>query len=167
MKRSKLLIVLWIFFHLFALILFIARYDKTAKIDTNFLSITPKFLEDKDFQKPLEDFFLKNSSSIKIFIESDDFYTAKNSALKLEEYINNLDSNVLVNLYSRDYDDILNMMIKYKYQLLSKEIRDYLLNDEAYVVAENSIINFYSPFFIPIVYNIEYDPFFAVNSKIN
>ncbi|WP_276307031.1 hypothetical protein [Brachyspira sp. G79] len=37
-------------------------------------------------------------------------------------------------------------MIKYKYQLLSKEIRDYLLNDEAYVVAENSIINFYSPF---------------------
>ncbi|WP_258075031.1 hypothetical protein [Brachyspira murdochii] len=59
MKRSKLLIVLWIFFHLSALILFIARYDKTAKIDTNFLSITPKFLEDKDFQKPLEDFFLK------------------------------------------------------------------------------------------------------------
>ena len=167
MKRSKLLIVLWIFFHLFALILFIARYDKTAKIDTNFLSITPKFLEDKDFQKPLEDFFLKNSSSIKIFIESDDFDTAKNSALKLEEYINNLDSNVLVNLYSRDYDDILNMMIKYKYQLLSKEIRDYLLNDEAYIVAENSIINFYSPFFIPIVDNIEDDPFFVVNSKIN
>lgn len=167
MKRSKLLIVLWIFFHLFALILFIARYDKTAKIDTNFLSITPKFLEDKDFQKPLEDFFLKNSSSIKIFIESDDFYTAKNSALKLEEYINNLDGNVLVNLYSRDYDDILNMMIKYKYQLLSKEIRDYLLNDEAYIVAENSIINFYSPFFIPIVDNIEDDPFFVVNSKIN
>ena len=167
MKRSKLLIVLWIFFHLFALILFIARYDKTAKMDTNFLSITPKFLEDKDFQKPLEDFFLKNSSSIKIFIESDDFDTAKNSALKLEEYINNLDSNVLVNLYSRDYDDILNMMIKYKYQLLSKEIRDYLLNDEAYIVAENSIINFYSPFFIPIVDNIEDDPFFVVNSKIN
>ena len=167
MKRSKLLIVLWIFFHLSALILFIARYDKTAKIDTNFLSITPKFLEDKDFQKPLEDFFLKNSSSIKIFIESDDFYTAKNSALKLEEYINNLDGNVLVNLYSRDYDDILNMMIKYKYQLLSKEIRDYLLNDEAYIVAENSIINFYSPFFIPIVDNIEDDPFFVVNSKIN
>ena len=167
MKRSKLLIVLWIFFHLSALILFIARYDKTAKIDTNFLSITPKFLEDKDFQKPLEDFFLKNSSSIKIFIESDNFDTAKNSALKLEEYINNLDSNVLVNLYSRDYDDILNMMIKYKYQLLSKEIRDYLLNDEAYIVAENSIINFYSPFFIPIVDNIEDDPFFVVNSKIN
>ncbi|WP_020003783.1 MMPL family transporter [Brachyspira innocens] len=167
MKRSKLLIVLWIFFHLSALILFIARYDKTAKIDTNFLSITPKFLEDKDFQKPLEDFFLKNSSSIKIFIESDDFDTAKNSALKLEEYINNLDSNVLVNLYSRDYDDILNMMIKYKYQLLSKEIRDYLLNDEAYIVADNSILNFYSPFFIPIVGNIEDDPFFVVNSKIN
>ncbi|MEI0525440.1 hypothetical protein R4K54_05880 [Brachyspira murdochii] len=167
MKRSKLLIVLWIFFHLSALILFIARYDKTAKIDTNFLSITPKFLEDKDFQKPLEDFFLKNSSSIKIFIESDNFDNAKNSALKLEEYINNLDSNVLVNLYSRDYDDILNIMIKYKYQLLSKEIRDYLLNDEAYIVAENSIINFYSPFFIPIADNIEDDPFFVVNSKIN
>ena len=167
MNRRKALIFLWLFFHIFAVVLFIIRHENTAKIDTNFLSITPKFLEDKDFQKPLEDFFLKNSSSVKIFIESEDFDTAKDNALKLEEYINKLDSNVLVNLYSKSYDDVLNIMIKYKYQLLSKEIRDYLLNDEAYIVSENSLANFYSPFFIPIVDNVEDDPFFVVNSKIN
>ena len=96
-----------------------------------------QFLEDKDFQKPLEDFFLKNSSSVKIFVESDDFDTAKNNAVKLKEYINNLDENVQVNLYSKNYDDILDIMIKYKYQLLPKDIRNYLLNDEADIVAEN------------------------------
>ena len=167
MNRSKLLIVLWLFFHLFSVVIFIIRHENIAKIDTNFLSITPKFLEDKDFQKPLEDFFLKNSSSVKIFVESDNFDIAKDSALKLEKYINELDSNVIVNLYTKDYDDVLNIIVKYKYQLLSKEIRDYLINDEADIVAENSLVNFYSPFFIPIVDNVEDDPFFVVNSKIN
>ena len=166
-NKRKILIGFWIFFHLFAVVLFIVRHEKTAKIDTNFLSITPKFLEDKDFQKPLEDFFLKNSSSVKIFVESDDFDTAKNNAVKLKEYINNLDENVQVNLYSKNYDDILDIMIKYKYQLLPKDIRNYLLNDEADIVAENSLASFYSPFFIPVVDNVEDDPFFVVNSKIN
>ena len=167
MSKRKFLIALWIFFHLFAVAVFIIRHDKIAKIDTNFLSITPKFLEDKDFQKPLEDFFLKNSSSVKIFIESENFDAAKDNALKLESYIKDLNTNVAVNLRSKSYDNILEMMIKYKYQLLSKEIRDYLLNDEADIVAENSLANFYSPFFIPIVDNVEDDPFFVVNSKIN
>ena len=166
-NKRKILIGFWIFFHLFAVVLFIVRHEKTAKIDTNFLSITPKFLEDKDFQKPLEDFFLKNSSSVKIFVESDDFDTAKNNAVKLKEYINNLDENVQVNLYFKNYDDILDIMIKYKYQLLPKDIRNYLLNDEADIVAENSLASFYSPFFIPVVDNVEDDPFFVVNSKIN
>ena len=167
MSKRKFLIALWIFFHLFAVAVFIIRHDKIAKIDTNFLSITPKFLEDKDFQKPLEDFFLKNSSSVKIFIESENFDAAKDNALKLESYIKDLNTNVAVNLRSKIYDNILEMMIKYKYQLLSKEIRDYLLNDEADIVAENSLANFYSPFFLPIVDNVEDDPFFVVNSKIN
>ena len=60
MSNIKPLIFLWLFFHLFAVVVFIIRHENAAKIDTNFLSITPKFLEDKDFQKPLEDFFLKN-----------------------------------------------------------------------------------------------------------
>ena len=51
MSKRKFLIGLWIFFHLFAVAVFIIRHDKIAKIDTNFLSITPKFLEDKDFQQ--------------------------------------------------------------------------------------------------------------------
>ena len=167
MSNRKPLIFLWLFFHLFAVVVFIIRHENAAKIDTNFLSITPKFLEDKDFQKPLEDFFLKNSSSVKIFVESEDFDIAKDNALKLEEYINELDTNVQVNMYSKNYDDVLNMIVKYKYQLLPNEIRNYLLNDEAYIVSENSLANFYSPFFIPIVDNVEDDPFFVVNSKIN
>ncbi|WP_083250045.1 MMPL family transporter [Brachyspira hampsonii] len=166
-NRRNIFTIIWIIFHLFAVILFLVRFEKTAKIDTNFLSITPKFLEDKDFQKPLEDFFYKNSSSVKIFIESENFDDAKYNALKLDEYIKQSYSNVSVNLYSRNYDDILGTMIKYKYQLLSKEIRNYLLNDEEYIVAENALANFYSPFFIPIVDNIEDDPFLTVNSKIN
>ena len=167
MSNRKPLIFLWLFFHLFAVVVFIIRHENAAKIDTNFLSITPKFLEDKDFQKPLEDFFLKNSSTVKIFVESEDFDIAKDNALKLEEYINELDTNVQVNMYSKNYDDVLNMIVKYKYQLLPNEIRNYLLNDEAYIVSENSLANFYSPFFIPIVDNVEDDPFFVVNSKIN
>ena len=86
MSNRKPLIFLWLFFHLFAVVVFIIRHENAAKIDTNFLSITPKFLEDKDFQKPLEDFFLKNSSTVKIFVESEDFDIAKDNALKLEEY---------------------------------------------------------------------------------
>ena len=167
MSNRKPLIFLWLFFHIFAVVVFVIRHENIAKIDTNFLSITPKFLEDKDFQKPLEDFFLKNSSTVKIFVESEDFDIAKDNALKLEEYINELDTNVQVNLYSKNYDDVLNMIVKYKYQLLPNEIRNYLLNDEAYIVSENSLANFYSPFFIPIVDNVEDDPFFVVNSKIN
>ncbi|WP_038375061.1 MMPL family transporter [Brachyspira alvinipulli] len=167
MSNRKPLIFLWLFFHIFAVVVFVIRHENIAKIDTNFLSITPKFLEDKDFQKPLEDFFLKNSSTVKIFVESEDFDIAKDNALKLEKYINELDTNIQVNLYSKNYDDVLNMIVKYKYQLLPNEIRNYLLNDEAYIVSENSLANFYSPFFIPIVDNVEDDPFFVVNSKIN
>ncbi|WP_258222271.1 hypothetical protein [Brachyspira hampsonii] len=126
-NRRTILTIIWIIFHLFAVILFLVRFEKTAKIDTNFLSITPKFLEDKDFQKPLEDFFYKNSSSVKIFIESENFDDAKYNALKLDEYIKQSYSNVSVNLYSRNYDDILTIMIKYKYQLLSKDIRNLFI----------------------------------------
>lgn len=167
MNKRKIFTAVWIFFHLFAVILFLIRLGNTAKIDTNFLSITPKFLEDKDFQKPLENFFFKNSSSVKIFIESEDFDNAKTNALKLENYIKEYNSSIDVNLYSKDYEDILDFIIKYKYQFLSKELRNYLINDEADIAAENAIANFYSPFFIPIADNIEDDPFLAVNSKIN
>ena len=40
------------------------------------------------------------------------------------------------------------------------------MNNQASRVAEEGIANFYSPFFIPIVDNIEDDPFFVLNSKL-
>ena len=158
-------IILWLIVHLSVILLFLFRFDYRAKIETNFLAIAPKFAESEDFQKSIETFFIQNSSEIKIFIESEDFEKAKNSAIEIENYIKENDKNIIVNLYSKNYDDILKTIIKYKYQLISKEIRDLLLNNEGYKVAENGIANFYSPFFIPIVDNIEDDIFFLLNSK--
>lgn len=157
---------LWLLIHLSVLLLFLFRFENRAKIDTNFLSIAPKFAESEDFQNIIESFFLQNSSSIRIFTESEDFEKAKNSAIEIYDYIKENYNNVSVDLYSKNYEDILDIFIKYKYQLISKEIREALLNNEGEKIAENGIANFYSPFFIPITDNIEEDPFFVLNSKL-
>ena len=159
-------VIFWLIVHLSIILLFLFRFNYRAKIETNFLSIAPKFEESEDFQNSIETFFLQNSSEIKILIESYDFDKAKNSAIEIENYIKENFENVAVNLYSKNYDDILETIIKYKYQLISKEIRESLLNNQASRVAEEGIANFYSPFFIPIVDNIEDDPFFVLNSKL-
>ena len=159
-------VIFWLIVHLSILLLFLFRFNNRAKIETNFLSIAPKFEESGHFQNSIETFFLQNSSEIKILIESYDFDKAKNSAIEIENYIKQNFENVAVNLYSKNYDDILETIIKYKYQLISKEIREALLNNQASRVAEEGIANFYSPFFIPIVDNIEDDPFFVLNSKL-
>ena len=159
-------VLLWLIFHLSVILIFLFRFDYRAKIDTNFLSIAPRFAESEDFQESIETFFIQNSSEIKIFVESENFETAKNSAIEIENYIKEKDKNIIVNLRSKNYDDILETIIKYKYQLISKEIRNLLLINEGYKVAENGIANFYSPFFIHIVDNIEDDPFFVLNSKL-
>ena len=159
-------VILWLIVHLSIILLFLFRFNYRAKIETNFLSIAPKFEESGHFQNSIETFFLQNSSEIKILIESYDFDKAKNSAIEIENYIKQNFENVAVNLYSKNYDDILETIIKYKYQLISKEIREVLLNNQASRVAEEGIANFYSPFFIPIVDNIEDDPFFVLNSKL-
>ncbi|TKZ36311.1 MMPL family transporter [Brachyspira catarrhinii] len=158
-------VFLWLIVHLSILLLFLFRFNHRAKIETNFLSIAPKFEESGNFQNSIETFFLQNSSEIKILVESEDFDKAKNSAIEIENYIKEIFQNVSVNLYSKNYDDILETIIKYKYQLISKDIRNALLNNQASRVAEEGIANFYSPFFIPIVDNIEDDPFFVLNSK--
>ena len=159
-------VIFWLIVHLSIILLFLFRFNYRAKIETNFLSIAPKFEESEDFQNSIETFFLQNSSEIKILIESYDFDKAKNSAIEIENYIKENFENVAVNLYSKNYDDILETIIKYKYQLISKDIRGALLNNQASRVAEEGIANFYSPFFIPIVDNIEDDPFFVLNSKL-
>ena len=159
-------VIFWLIVHLSIILLFLFRFNYRAKIETNFLSIAPKFEESGHFQNSIETFFLQNSSEIKILIESYDFDKAKNSAIEIENYIKENFENVAVNLYSKNYDDILETIIKYKYQLISKEIRESLLNNQASRVAEEGIANFYSPFFIPIVDNIEDDPFFVLNSKL-
>ena len=159
-------VIFWLIVHLSILLLFLFRFNNRAKIETNFLSIAPKFEESGHFQNSIETFFLQNSSEIKILIESYDFDKAKNSAIEIENYIKQNFENVAVNLYSKNYDDILETIIKYKYQLISKDIREALLNNQASRVAEEGIANFYSPFFIPIVDNIEDDPFFVLNSKL-
>ena len=159
-------VIFWLIVHLSILLLFLFRFNNRAKIETNFLSIAPKFEESGHFQNSIETFFLQNSSEIKILIESYDFDKAKNSAIEIENYIKENFENVAVNLYSKNYDDILETIIKYKYQLISKDIREALLNNQASRVAEEGIANFYSPFFIPIVDNIEDDPFFVLNSKL-
>ena len=159
-------VILWLIVHLSVFFIFLFRFDYRAKIDTNFLSIAPRFEESEDFQKSIETFFLQNSSEVRILVESEDFNKAKNSAVEIENNIKQNYGNVAVNLYSKNYDDILQTIIKYKYQLISKDIRDLLLNNQGEKISENGIANFYSPFFIPIIDNIEDDPFFVLNSKI-
>lgn len=159
-------VILWLIVHLSVFLIFLFRFDYRAKIETNFLSIAPKFEESKDFQNSIETFFLQNSSEVKILVESEYFDEAKSSAIEIENYIKENYRNVIVNLYTKNYEYILETVIKYKYQLISKEIRDLLLNNQGEKIAENGIANFYSPFFIPIIDNIEEDPFFVLNSKL-
>ena len=124
-------VLLWLIVHLSILLLFLFRFNHRAKIETNFLSIAPRFAESEDFQESIETFFIQNSSEIKIFVESENFETAKNSAIEIENYIKEKDKNIIVNLRSKNYDDILETIIKYKYQLISKEIRNLLLITKA------------------------------------
>ena len=93
----------WLIVHLSILLLFLFRFNHRAKIETNFLSIAPKFEESGNFQNSIETFFLQNSSEIKILAESEDFDKAKNSAIEIENYIKQNFKDVVVNLYSKNY----------------------------------------------------------------
>lgn len=50
-------VILWLIVHLSVFLIFLFRFDYRAKIETNFLSIAPKFEESEDFQNSIETFF--------------------------------------------------------------------------------------------------------------
>lgn len=58
-------VLLWLIFHLSIILIFLFRFDYRAKIDTNFLSIAPRFAESEDFQESIETFLYKTQAKLK------------------------------------------------------------------------------------------------------
>lgn len=164
--KNKLLLLFWLALHIGAALLFLMFPHGT--IETDLISIVPKISQDSSFEKPLKHFFSLSSNTINLFIESDEFDTAKKAAYQLEHTIRDLSDQVQVQLEigGADYNALLEFFDTHKYALLSDRIAQKLSQGGAAELAEEAVANVYSPFFISPFTNVDTDPFLLVNAKV-
>ena len=83
--KNKIPLIFWIALHIGVAILFLIFPHGT--IETDLITIVPKISQDRSFEKPLKHFFSLSSNTVNLFIESDNFDTAKEAAYRLEKKI--------------------------------------------------------------------------------
>ncbi len=164
--KNKIPLLFWIVLHIGAAILFWVSPHGT--IETDLISIVPKISQDRSFEKPLKHFFSLSSNTINLFVEAENFDTAKKAAYQLEQKIYELSDQVQVQLEvgGGDYNALLEFFDNNKYALLSDRIARQLSQGKATDVADEAVANIYSPFFISLFTNVETDPFLLVNGKV-
>lgn len=164
--KNRLLLLFWVAVHIGSALLFLIFPHGT--IETDLISIVPKISSDSSFEKPLKHFFSLSSNTINLFVEADEFDTAKKAAYQLEHKIRELSDQVQVQLEvgGADYNALLEFFDAHKYALLSDRIAQQLSQGRAAELAEEAVANVYSPFFISPVTNVETDPFLLVNGKV-
>lgn len=164
--KNKILLFFWIVLHIGAAIFFLIFPHGT--IETDLITIVPKLSQDGSFEKPLKHFFSLSSHTVNLFVESDNFDTAKEAAYQLEQKIRGLSDQVQVQLElgGNNYSALLEFFDRNKYALLSNKIAQRLSRGEATDIAEEAIAKVYSPFFISPFTNVETDPFLLISNKL-
>jgi len=164
--KNKIPLIFWIALHIGVAILFLIFPHGT--IETDLITIVPKISQDRSFEKPLKHFFSLSSNTVNLFIESDNFDTAKEAAYRLEKKIRELSDQVQVQLElgGSNYNILLEFFDRNKYALLSDKIAQQLSQGQAADIADEAVANVYSPFFISPFTNVETDPFLLVNAKL-
>ena len=164
--KNKIPLIFWIALHIGVAILFLIFPHGT--IETELITIVPKISQDRSFEKPLKHFFSLSSNTVNLFIESDNFDTAKEAAYRLEKKIRELSDQVQVQLElgGSNYNVLLEFFDRNKYALLSDKIAQQLSQGQAADIADEAVANVYSPFFISPFTNVETDPFLLVNAKL-
>ena len=164
--KNKIPLIFWIALHIGVAILFLIFPHGT--IETDLITIVPKISQDRSFEKPLKHFFSLSSNTVNLFIESDNFDTAKEAAYQLEKKIRELSDQVQVQLElgGSNYNVLLEFFDRNKYALLSDKIAQQLSQGQAADIADEAVANVYSPFFISPFTNVETDPFLLVNAKL-
>lgn len=164
--KNKAPLSFWLIIHVgSALLFFILPH---GIIETDLITLVPSLSQDRSFEKPLKHFFSLSSHTVNLFVEAENFETAKKSAYQLEKVIRQLSDRVQVQLEigGGDYHALLTFFDRHKYVLLPDTIVQRLEHDEASALAEEAIATIYSPFFISSFSTIETDPFLLVNSKL-
>ena len=153
--KNKIPLLFWIVLHIGAAILFWVSPHGT--IETDLISIVPKISQDRSFEKPLKHFFSLSSNTINLFVEAENFDTAKKAAYQLEQKIYELSDQVQVQLEvgGGDYNALLEFFDNNKYALLSDRIARQLSQGKATDIADEAVANIYSPFFISLFTNVE------------
>jgi len=164
--KNKIPLFLWLVLHIGAAILFLIFPH--GVIETDLITIVPKISQDRSFEKPLKHFFSLSSNTVNLFVESENFDTAKKAAYRLEQKIRELSDQVRVQLElgGSDYHTLLGFFDRNKYALLSGKIARQLSQGGAGNIADEAVANVYSPFFISPFTDVETDPFLLVNGKL-
>lgn len=163
--KTKNSLILWIFIHAVIIICFL--FLPKAKIDADFISIVPTVTTNAEFEEPLRDFFSNSANTLMLFVESNTFEQAKNTAVHIESFAKKKSSDITVHL-TKSNDELMQFIAvldKYKYHVLSEAVRNELSVGNAPIVAEDAVATVFSPFFIPAFADIITDPFLLVNSR--
>ncbi len=162
LNNRKLLVSIWLFINILALVLFLC-VDK-ASIQTDMISIIPRLANSADFEKPIRDYFTQSSTQINIFIESNNFDNAYTQYQALQEYINEHFPSLEM---SSGYEvgEVMSFFDEYKYHFLSRNIADELLLDNARSISQAAIMNIFSPMSSVAFVDIQKDPFLLTHHK--
>ncbi len=162
LKNSKLLISIWLFCNIAALVLFLSL--EKASIQTDMISIIPRLSNSGDFEKPIRNYFTQSSSTVNIFIESHSFEQAYQKYTHLKEYIKTNSPQIEL---SSGYEmaDIMDFFDKYKYHFLSPRLAQKLKNSNVEHISQEAIMNIFSPISSLAFVDIQKDPFLLSHHK--
>lgn len=170
-KSQKHFSAAWIFFHGAILIAFLISlfFTKGIRIDADFYNMMPSGHESKAVKIAEKSIFKNSNNSVFMLASHEDFSKAKKAAEEAYNILSKNEKFASLSLY-QDFSssqDILSFLDKYKYQILSPEMRSKLsTSGGAAEYSEESLAKIFGGFSLTGFDNLENDPFLLDDSNL-
>lgn len=169
--KQKYFSFAWIFYHGAILLAFLISlfFTKGIKIDADFYNMMPSGQESKAVKIAEKSIFKNSNNSVFMLASHEDFSKAKKAAEEAYGILSRNEKFASLTLY-QDFSssqDILAFLDKYKYQLLSPEMRGKLsAPGGAAEYSEESLAKIFGGFTLTALDNLGSDPFLLNDSNL-
>lgn len=162
----------WTIFHAAVIVFFLLTFifNKSAiKIDADLFNMFPRPFQEEGIRNADEKLTEVVGQNVFILTASNDFNRAKETAARVYENLSGSENFKQVSLYSNlsDLSEVKDFMYKYRWNLLSEEDSEFILNGGEGDFAEAALMQAYSPFTLLPLDNLDTDPFMLTETALN
>lgn len=170
--KNRHFLTAWIVFHA-AILLFFGLtfiFNRSAiKIDADLFNMFPRPFQEEGIRNADEKLTEVVGQNVFILVADKDFSKVRQTAASVYDELNGSDNFNTVSLYSNlsDLSEVTDFMYKYRWNLLSEEDSERILNGGEVEFAEDALMQAFSPFTLLPLDNLDTDPFMLTETSLN